>query len=384
MAFMSISHHLLTWYGDREAIRKHYPGLQLYIDYLSKIPGVDPIVPPFTESGLLTYNVYLPQGTYTSHHIISSVEAVSPHELLFRSRYADWDKPKGNLPGGPNVITGGNSSLVPIPRKGPRGTPSPLIGSWVMIKSLVFMVDIATALGHEDDATHYEAMAKRSATAFVHAYLREDEDGRETFADGALTQMSAIALALDLFPKDRGAMGALITPETRTAVEAALYRAVVQADYHSLSGIIGQAPLFPAMSRASTRPPPTANASSLSLAALAARINTQTTFPSFGFEAKNGATTLWEMFGGGGTHNHIMYVCCIRILQFPIAGCSFAWLETQISQLKLSLLIATRLLGAGLARNQRGTTVTLRAFRWHRSMPVCMRVDFSGYCSNLR
>ena len=37
MAFTSISHHLLTWYGDREAIRKHYPGLQLYIDYLSSL-----------------------------------------------------------------------------------------------------------------------------------------------------------------------------------------------------------------------------------------------------------------------------------------------------------------------------------------------------------
>ena len=57
MAFTSIAHHLLVWYGDREAVAQHYPGLQLYIDYLSKIPGVDPIVPPFTESGLLTYNV---------------------------------------------------------------------------------------------------------------------------------------------------------------------------------------------------------------------------------------------------------------------------------------------------------------------------------------
>ena len=41
-------------------------------------------------------------------------------------------------------------------------------------------------------------------------------------------------------------------------------------------------------------------------AALAARMNTQTTFPSFGYEALQGATTLWEQFGGGGTHNHIV------------------------------------------------------------------------------
>ena len=36
-------------------------------------------------------------------------------------------------------------------------------------------------------------------------------------------------------------------------------------------------------------------------------MNLQTTYPSFGYELQNGATTLWEQFGGGGTHNHIMF-----------------------------------------------------------------------------
>ena len=56
-----------------------------------------------------------------------------------------------------------------------------------MLKSLVFMVDIAGALGHQDDAAEYMAMAKRSAAAFVQAYLRLDADRRITFADGSLT-----------------------------------------------------------------------------------------------------------------------------------------------------------------------------------------------------
>ena len=230
MAFTSIAHHMLTWYGDKEAVRRWYPGLQLYIRYLSKIPGVDPVVAPFTATGLLTYNVY-----------------------------ADWDKPTDKpsqrLPGGDNVITGGNNSLVPNPRQGPRGTPSPLISSWVMLKSLMFMVDIAGALGQQDDAAEYMAMAKRSAAAFVQAYLRLDADRRITFADGSLTQMSSIALALDLFPKDGGPLSALIAPEQRAAIESSLYRAVVQAEAHSLSGIIGQAPLFPTLSRASAKLP---------------------------------------------------------------------------------------------------------------------------------
>ena len=268
MAWISISHLMLTWHADIDAVRRHYPGLRLYIEYLSRIPGVDPAVPPFTDSALLTYNVY-----------------------------ADWDKPTGTPDA--DVITGGNNSHVPNPTRGPRNTPSPIIGSWVMIKSLGFMVDIATALGRADDASEYKAMAKRSAAAFLAAYLRADAEGRPTFADGALTQMSAISLGLDLF-SDGGEHTLSLEPGVRTAVQEALSRAVVRAGYHSLSGIIGQAPLFPVLSRASwsSKPPSAARASSTSqpsLAALALQINVKETYPSFGYEIANGATTLWEM-----------------------------------------------------------------------------------------
>jgi hypothetical protein len=42
MAFTSISHLMLKWHNDVAAIRRHYPGLQLYIEYLSKVPGINP------------------------------------------------------------------------------------------------------------------------------------------------------------------------------------------------------------------------------------------------------------------------------------------------------------------------------------------------------
>jgi hypothetical protein len=65
---------------------------------------VNPPVPPFETSGLLTYNVF-----------------------------SDWDRP---------VIAGDvnpplpPSTVVPESTKGPRGVPSPLIGSWAYVYSI--------------------------------------------------------------------------------------------------------------------------------------------------------------------------------------------------------------------------------------------------------
>lgn len=195
-----------------------------------------------------------------------------------------------------------------------------------MIKNLRFMVDIANALGKPDDVVMYTAMAQQSADAFLQAYYRTDTEGRYTFADGSLTQMSALALALDLFPffpppppqaeepalsplqSSSGQPGIGMSTAQRAAANEALRRSVVHANNHSIAGIIGQAPLFPALSRASAVSTARADESTgLSLAALALEMNLQTTYPSFGHEALQGATTLWEQFTGGGTHNHIMY-----------------------------------------------------------------------------
>ena len=194
-----------------------------------------------------------------------------------------------------------------------------------MIKNLRFMVDIANALGKTDDVATYTAMAQQSAAAFLQAYYRTDKEGRYTFTDASLTQMSALALALDLFPppppqaedpalsplqSSFGQPGSAMTTAQRAAANEALRRSIIQANNHSIAGIIGQAPLFPALSRASA----VADGSTgLSLAALALEMNLQTTYPSFGQEALQGATTLWEQFTGGGTHNHIMY-CSVQEL----------------------------------------------------------------------
>ena len=80
------------------------------------------MVAPFNETGLLTYNVY-----------------------------SDWDRPGQMHNTNPPVPP---SPIVPAAGQGPRGQPSPLIGSWAYITQLRQMTEIAEALGHSDDAWH--------------------------------------------------------------------------------------------------------------------------------------------------------------------------------------------------------------------------------------
>jgi hypothetical protein len=102
-AFTVIAHKMLTFYGNAEIVAAQYDRLKLYMHYLANIPGVDPVVAPFVESGLLTYNIY-----------------------------SDWDSPHA----GPGLGTASfsnassASSVVPLPTHGPRGVPAPLISSW--------------------------------------------------------------------------------------------------------------------------------------------------------------------------------------------------------------------------------------------------------------
>jgi hypothetical protein len=212
--------------------------------------------------------------------------------------YADWDKPSGmgKMPPVPP------SPIVPQPSKGPRGQPSPLISSWTYITQLRQMAEIAEALGHTDDATRFAADAARSSLAFVAAYFRGEGTTGATFGDGSLTQMSANAMALDLFPENTD-FAAGLSPTQREATVQALVRAVGIAADHSDAGIVSFSTLFPVMSSITA---PTGSSALPGTLALA--INVKQDYPSFGYELARNATTLWEKFEGtGGTHNHIMF-----------------------------------------------------------------------------
>ena len=155
--------------------------------------------------------------------------------------------------------------------------------------------EIAWALGEATDAAHFETQAQASSAAFVHAYLRVSNDtGAPTFADGSLTQQAANALALDLALS--GELGGAVLPLDDGQLQAsasAMAAAMDEAQNHSITGIFGQAALFPALSGSGH-------------AARAAAANVACDYPSFCNEIRSGnATTIWERFDGSQSQNHV-------------------------------------------------------------------------------
>ena len=211
--------------------------------------------------------------------------------------YSDWDKPKNAPPPG----TFEPSPLVPDPTAGPRGVPSPLIAGFVYVTQLQKMSAMAGALGEEEDAALFGAMAEESAAVFLEAFLRRrTEDGERLFSDGGpLPAQSAQALALALFQTP--GLEHLLPNATADAAYRELVDATLVAKNHSYCGIIGQRQLYPVMSRRTTAVRSDKTGVAASPALLALKMNIQTSTPSFGSELAQGATTLWEMFGGGGT-----------------------------------------------------------------------------------
>ena len=207
-------------YGEARLVNASYPALQLYIEYLSAIPGVDPVVPSAGNgSHLLTYNVF-----------------------------ADWDKPK-HAPGGPGLPDTEPSALVPPPSKGARGVPSPLIASWAFIKELRWAAQIAATLGYADDAQAYAERARVSGEAFVGAYFRRlKQSSAFSFADDSLTAQAANALGLDLFGTNNSGSEATLSPAQQQQAVTSMVSALDAAANHSIAGIIGQAALYPVLS----------------------------------------------------------------------------------------------------------------------------------------
>ena len=93
-------------------------------------------------------------------------------------------------------------------------------------------------------------------------------------------------------PATDAVLAPLLSDAARRGVQKALLDQVMEKEVHSFAGIIGQKQLFPMCSVV----PASVNAGTLSGRALSLIMNTQTTYPSFGYELAHGATTLWSVF----------------------------------------------------------------------------------------
>lgn len=148
----------------------------------------------------------------------------------------------------------------------------PVIATAYFAEDTRMMAEMAAALGAEDRARAGHALAERIRRAFARAYRRADgriEPGTQT--------VHAMALGMGL-----------LAPGAERDAAAAQFVDKLAADHHHLkTGFLGTPWLLPALS-------------SIGRDDLAMRLLLNDDYPSWGFEIRMGATTVWERWNSIG------------------------------------------------------------------------------------
>ena len=147
-------------------------------------------------------------------------------------------------------------------------TPQDLLGTAYFAYSTRLMSKIATAINKPQDAEMYEKLYTDIRTAFIKRFMRGDTLEGNTQTDYVL------AIKNDLIP-----------PERWSGAVANLVRDLMVRDYHFSTGFAGLSDLLPMLTKVNRLD-------------LAYKLLLNDTFPSWGFEIKNGATTIWERWDG--------------------------------------------------------------------------------------
>ena len=164
----------------------------------------------------------------------------------------------------------GTSSFKPL------HTPMPLTSTALYYRSAWILTRIAEVLGRTGDASRH----KELADSIRNAYNKEFFDpGSMQYAGGSQTA-NAISLSLGLVPEGM----------ERVVLENLTDDIVDKHDGHLSTGIIGTDALEQSLPK-------------YGAADVMYTIATQTTFPSWGYQIAQGATTVWETWNGEDRHS---------------------------------------------------------------------------------
>ena len=158
-------------------------------------------------------------------------------------------------------------------------TPENVTSTGYYYCDTVIVSKIADILGRKDDAATYAQLALDIKRAFNREFL---DPQTKQYAGGTQT-----ALSCALYQ-------GLVEPGDIDAVVKNLVENVEGQGNHLDCGILGTKYLLHALADHGR-------------ADIAYRVAVQTTQPGWGYWIQQGATTLWEGWDGGGTHNHIMF-----------------------------------------------------------------------------
>lgn len=187
-----------------------------------------------------------------------SLKAKSEGDIVNFYKYGDW---------------------VPVER-----TPGNLVSTFFYCWSVDIVAQAAEVLGKTTEAAQYRQLGQEIRAAF-HKKFFNPEIG--AYGNGSQTSQ-VLPLFLNMVPKEGSrAMGYLKSD------------IVYMKNTHLFTGIIGTKYAMPLLTRSGSPD-------------LAYELATQTSYPSWGFMIKNGATTLWELWQNKtgpsmNSHNHPMF-----------------------------------------------------------------------------
>ncbi len=192
--------------------------------------------------------------------------------LMPRDTYGDWCMPPENL----DMIHSQDPSRI---------TAGTLLGTSFFYHDLKLMQGFAKLLGKPDDETRFDTLSAKMKTAFNETFFVPSEN---YYGNNTVTA-NILSIAFGLVPKDKE--------------EAVFNNAVksIETQYHGhipvgLIGIMYLQRILTDCGRAD----------------IAMRFATETTYPSWGYMVKNGATTIWELWNGNTANpamnsgNHVM------------------------------------------------------------------------------
>jgi alpha-L-rhamnosidase len=148
-------------------------------------------------------------------------------------------------------------------------TSKELLATAFFARDADLLARIARVLGEQDDAAAYQSLFEAIRAAFAEAFL--DDEGR---VQGDTQTGYVLALRFGLIPE-----------ALRERAVSHLVRAIEEKGGHLSTGFLGVRDLLPALSESGRFD-------------VAYRLLMNETFPSWGYEIQNGATTIWERWDG--------------------------------------------------------------------------------------
>ncbi|MBQ7343684.1 MAG: family 78 glycoside hydrolase catalytic domain [Clostridia bacterium] len=201
--------------------------------------------------------------------------------------------------------------------------PEPLVNTAYLIKDLEYMIEIAAAIGKDEDITFYKKELEKSRQALRCAYFDEAEG---SFADGI---QGADAYGIFCGASDGRAIDHLY----------AKYSLLGRFDTGFLATYILVGILFDE-----------------GLSDLAYSLLTSHKLGSYGYMMDRGATTVWESWSGDSSHDHPMFGASAEYLFTKLLGITQESSSAGYSELLISPKIPRRLGNAsGSLRTARGT-----------------------------